>query len=395
MTALRDLVSRPAHQAPALDALRTAAVLLVIGGHYSVDLFRPVTGLDLTIASWPVFRWSWTGVDLFFVLSGYLIGRQLWREFEQTGSIQIGRFILRRGFRIWPLYFTFMAYLVISGVSVLRWADWLFASNYAHGGYHRGWSLSTEEQFYIVVPLLIAIVGRRLKLKQFGWVLGLAAAAVVLARAHALHAYAGTLQEGERLPVRIFDAFHLHCDALLAGLSLALASVLWPRRFLPHQRNQISWKALAGMTSGCTLGLLLWRFDHRLYAFTALALIFVSITAFVLVDRSWLTRPLHARAFYPISRLSYGMYLNHLLVLPWFLAASLTLLQRALHRPILTFALGGIIAVAVSIAVAVVFFVCVEYPGLWLRGRFLGHTSPTRGTSAGNGGRQPTVVTQS
>ena len=345
--------------------------MLVIGGHYVADLFRPVTGIDLGVASWPVFRWSWSGVDLFFVLSGYLIGRQLWREYQGTRSIRFGRFILRRGFRIWPLYFAFMLFLVVTRGPVLHWPDWVFASNYARGGYQRGWSLSTEEQFYIVVPIAILLLGRVLKLRHFPWVLGLAATSVVAARAHALQTSGMVLGDGEPLPVAIFDAFHLHCDALIAGLSLALASVIRPALFRPQRPGVIAWKGLAFAVLGCTTGLLLWKLDRHVFSFTALALIFGSITAWVLVDRSWLTRPLHARIFYPISRLSYGMYLNHLMIAPWVLAGLITFLQQTFHRPLLTFFVGLTASISLSIAVAVVFFVAVESPGLRLRERVL------------------------
>ena len=347
------------------------AVLLVIGGHYVADLFRPIVGTNFGVASWPVFRWSWTGVDLFFVLSGYLIGRQLWREYEDTRSIKFGRFILRRGLRIWPLYFAFMVFLVVTRGPVLHWPDWVFASNYAKGGYQRGWSLSTEEQFYIVVPIAILLLGRVLKLRHFPWVLGLAATAVVVARVHALQASGVVLGDGDPLPVAIFDAFHLHCDALIAGLSLALASILQPALLKPQRPGVVAWKALSFALAGCMTGLLLWKLDRHVFSFTALALIFGSITAWVLTDRSWLTRPLHARIFYPISRLSYGMYLNHLMVLPWVLAGLLGFLQRTFHQPVITFVVGLVASVAMSIAVAVVFFVAIEYPGLRLRDQYL------------------------
>ncbi|MGH9519122.1 MAG: acyltransferase family protein [Terriglobales bacterium] len=108
--ALHDLNLPAPGNVPGLDALRTMAILLVVMVHTqeSVGSHIPFVGA------------GWTGVDLFFVLSGYLIGRQLWKE-AQTGRIRIGRFLLRRGLRMWPLYF--FSALVI-------WA--------LHGGGYRG-----------------------------------------------------------------------------------------------------------------------------------------------------------------------------------------------------------------------------------------------------------------
>src|SRR5436305_13199738 len=104
---LHDLTHRPAGNIAALDVLRALAIVLVFSGHFG-DEFQAVP----KVAHFPVFYWSWTGVDLFFVLSGALIGSQLWKELQRTGHIRIGRFLLRRGFRIWPLYFSLAAFLI-------------------------------------------------------------------------------------------------------------------------------------------------------------------------------------------------------------------------------------------------------------------------------------------
>jgi peptidoglycan/LPS O-acetylase OafA/YrhL len=101
------------------------------------------------------------GVDLFFVLSGYFIGRLLWREVRSYQSVRIGRFILRRGLRIWPLYFFFFVFsgFVLGRASANHgWSDLVFLTNYANHGVVMGsWSLCTEEQFYLAAPLLILL----------------------------------------------------------------------------------------------------------------------------------------------------------------------------------------------------------------------------------------------
>ena len=96
---LRDLWTVPTNQVPALDALRALAIVMVITGHFP-DLGAAQFPRYARFFENPIFSFGWTGVDLFFVLSGYLIGRQLWRERQRTGSIQVGRFLLRRGMRI-------------------------------------------------------------------------------------------------------------------------------------------------------------------------------------------------------------------------------------------------------------------------------------------------------
>ena len=97
--------------------------MLVILDHFAYgwnDIGLP----NLAMFALPMFRWGWTGGDLFFVLSGCLIGQQLWREFANTGRVNVWRFIAKRGFRIWPLYFaTLLVLLVLGSRFSPVWAD--------------------------------------------------------------------------------------------------------------------------------------------------------------------------------------------------------------------------------------------------------------------------------
>src|ERR1700733_7943814 len=90
--AITNLRDRPRGNVPSLDILRSAAILLVLSVHVGGSFNCFLTPLPFVVGGWP-------GVDLFFILSGYLIGGQLWKELKATGTVQVGRFILRRGFR--------------------------------------------------------------------------------------------------------------------------------------------------------------------------------------------------------------------------------------------------------------------------------------------------------
>src|SRR4051812_46692628 len=86
-----------------LDMLRGVAILLVIGRHFpSHTLENPI------IATW--FRLGWTGVDLFFVLSGFLVGGILFAEHRETDGIGTAGFFIRRAFKILPPYFAFLIF---------------------------------------------------------------------------------------------------------------------------------------------------------------------------------------------------------------------------------------------------------------------------------------------
>ena len=135
---------------PFLDGLRTLAVLLVVNHH--VGAAFDSTYLPTRYTSFPLTINGWMGVDLFFVLSGFFIGSQLWKELSKTGTVRLGDFMLRRTLRIWPLYFaTYIAALALlphfGAAKQYGWADVVFLVNYLdHGVVLGGWSLSTEEQ---------------------------------------------------------------------------------------------------------------------------------------------------------------------------------------------------------------------------------------------------------
>src|SRR5690348_17384163 len=114
-------------------------------------------------------RWGWIGVDLFFVLSGYLIGGQLLAPLARGQSINLKRFFARRALRIMPAYF------VILGIYIFLpawreypdmypwWKFLLSVQNIAlHGGtaFSHAWSLAVEDQFYLCLPFILLLANR-------------------------------------------------------------------------------------------------------------------------------------------------------------------------------------------------------------------------------------------
>jgi peptidoglycan/LPS O-acetylase OafA/YrhL len=134
-----------------LDFLRGIAVLLVMLEHYQVtDMFVKV---------------GWSGVDLFFVLSGFFISGILFKEFKETGAVKPLRFLLRRGLKIWPLFYVTLVlhigyfYLKGNPASASQiCAEVFFYQNYTPGVMAISWSLGVEEQFYLFIALCYWIV---------------------------------------------------------------------------------------------------------------------------------------------------------------------------------------------------------------------------------------------
>jgi peptidoglycan/LPS O-acetylase OafA/YrhL len=156
---------------PSLDGLRALSIILVLLAHGS--WYSP------RIQNNPVFDFvvgdGAHGVAVFFVISGYLITSLLLREVRKTGTISLKRFYFRRTMRIFPPFYVFMAVMglfwAIHWIPE-HWPSFLAATTYtwayypgAHGYYiHHTWSLSIEEQFYLLWPLSVLIWYRRQKL---------------------------------------------------------------------------------------------------------------------------------------------------------------------------------------------------------------------------------------
>ena len=138
-----------------LDFLRGIAILLVLICHYPV------------VQS---FQHLWIGVDLFFILSGYLVSGILISEYLKSGKIDYKRFFIRRGLKIYPSYYLFVLFTVIL-ISIIRiqhsnyfsvqitperfFLEVFYLQNFSEGVWRHTWTLAVEEQFYILFPLLL------------------------------------------------------------------------------------------------------------------------------------------------------------------------------------------------------------------------------------------------
>ncbi len=147
---------------PGLDLLRALAIIVVVAYHAALFGFKLPGRVD---------RFGWIGVDLFFVLSGYLIGGQLLSALARDQRINLGRFFNRRALRIMPAYFVILAvYFLLpswreySDMAQPLWKFVLSAQNIAlHGGtaFSHAWSLAVEDQFYLALPFLLLFLYRR------------------------------------------------------------------------------------------------------------------------------------------------------------------------------------------------------------------------------------------
>jgi len=144
-----------------LDILRAIAVILVLFRH---------SDLDNNLIQ----HFGWLGVDLFFVLSGFLISNILFIEYQTFGSINIKKFLIRRGFKIFPpFYFFLFSTLLLNyifNISTLEWnrliSELLYLQSYLPRIWNHTWSLSVEEHFYILFSISAFILSRKNLLRK-------------------------------------------------------------------------------------------------------------------------------------------------------------------------------------------------------------------------------------
>lgn len=143
----------------------------------SVDIFRAFAIIPVVIYHFNGFLpFGYLGVDLFFVISGLLVGGILIRKFRNNEKINFWRFILQRGFKIWPSYYWFLGigsilanifysesrpdYIISSGRNFLRYI--FFYQNFTgepfHWPFDHVWSLCIEEHFYVMLPLMLIVI---------------------------------------------------------------------------------------------------------------------------------------------------------------------------------------------------------------------------------------------
>ncbi len=229
---------------PALDFLRGVAILIVVLHH--VEEFT-IPGLPefhgwFGFLFWRFRLFGASGVDLFFVLSGFLVGGLLIHEITKRGSINVPRFFLRRGFKIWPSYYLLLVVLAVTGAT--GWIDMssarsalnslaihgLFLQNYLDQGHNTPtWTLAIEEHFYLLLPLVILCLNRVKALRYIGYAAGVAM--VLCLGFRVLHMVLGHHDND-------FMYTHNRFDSLFFGVFLAWLWKQYPERIKELTRHR-------------------------------------------------------------------------------------------------------------------------------------------------------------
>jgi peptidoglycan/LPS O-acetylase OafA/YrhL len=209
--------SSQSRRLPGLDAIRAVAILLVMIHHFRRLPWDPAQ------LQWFGLR-SYIGVDLFFVLSGWLIGGQVCRELQSSGRLALGRFLVRRWIRTLPPYLVVVGVLLALGYvpagSLGELA--LFLQNYlAPEAWLLSWSLCIEEQFYVALPFALWALRAASQFRPLLFVLVLVALAFSPIARHL--AFDGMRVNYWTFLHRYYGLTHLRLDGLVLGVGLAAA----------------------------------------------------------------------------------------------------------------------------------------------------------------------------
>ena len=344
---------------PALDGLRGIACLLVMAHH--------INGL----------HGGFLGVDLFFVLSGFLISSLLLEEWRARGTIDLPRFFLRRALRLLPALVVFVLAMLALGhlvpgaarlvtpdwvvATLLYVVNWLMAFRAMDGASTQSafvhcWSLAIEEQFYLLWPLALRWLLRR--------GVGLPGLARLLL---AIVAYAGiaravlVLLGGAGLQMRAYVGSDTRADGLALGCLLALLAhhgrlssprALWVRVALPLSLAFLAWASWVAEIGGRMIYL------GGLSAASVAAAVLILVLLHPAELHPLARRLLESRALVATGRMSYGLYL-------WHLPVHVLFAMR--------FGPGWVTETVpwpVSFLVATLSFVLIERPFLGLKQRF-------------------------
>jgi len=321
-------MTSPASRNPGLDTLRACAIALVFMYHYEVFVSRTST-----------FGWlgniGWTGVDLFFVLSGYLIANQLFAGLARGQVLSLPRFYARRALRTLPVFWLVLAAFALFPASLGGrppppwWRFLTFTQNIGlqpGTAFSHAWSLCVEEQFYLVLPAVLAlgawlVRGRVALGRAHGWALmGALVLVGVAARCWLWQAY-GRPTDGRGDGYMSWIYFDTLCrfDEFIPGVAVAMLKNFHRPTW---DRLMVRGKLLGAVGAAAVVAMLTltynfydidgvgWGFFMTGFGYSLNAMAYALLVAAALSPRSgalrWRLPGAHALALW-----SYSTYLSH------------------------------------------------------------------------------------
>lgn len=353
-----------------LDVLRCIAIVLVLLFHGNIRSHLSNAG--------------WVGVDLFFVLSGFLISGLLFAEYKRCSSISFKRFFIRRGLKIYPAYYFFLLIALLARIPFHRvpslisyLSQILYFQNYGPIVWNHTWSLAIEEHFYILLPIFFLLLiryssDRANPFRLMPWAFVVVAITCLAFRVAAVRMVHSGLQS-HLVYGRIIGPTHERMDSLFFGVLLGYFHHFQPAlldRILRPVRNRV---ALLVLAAACLLPCLVVPVGTAFMLTLGLTLLYFGFGIVLMICLNtygvlpaWLAVPVSAigAAFAFIGVYSYSIYLWHEEII----AGTPVLLWQFFHLK-----MGQLTEFVVCFSGSIVFGTLmsrlIEYPVLRLRDR--------------------------
>jgi peptidoglycan/LPS O-acetylase OafA/YrhL len=303
-----------------LDHLRALAILIVLLYHYC-KLFPHPEWTEI------LGSFGWVGVDLFFVLSGFLIASQLFEGIKENNNVNLREFYFKRFFRIIPAYLTVvLLYFAVpmfkerEGLAPL-WKFLTFTQNIGldlktQRAFSHAWSLCIEEQFYLLFPLMLFGLTFIRKRKVMLWGLLVLFLGTALLRLLSWNLFVAPLEDDPSFGLNwskyLYYPTYNRLDSLLVGVGLAAVSKFLPKTKQFFDRNYFIF-LIAGLLFISVAYIISKEqasFNASIFGFSLVALAFGCITAAALSPNCFLYK-YRSRVTWFIALLSYSTYLLH------------------------------------------------------------------------------------
>ncbi|WP_082281526.1 acyltransferase family protein [Leptospira kirschneri] len=387
LNTIRDLFHPRESELKPLNGLRALAIIFVVLNHYVIGLIdKVVLPESLKI----IYLNFWSGVDLFFVLSGFLISKGLWENWQKDSKLNFKSFYIKRTLRIFPAYYFFLIVSYLIGKAMIlmiekqglsaqaqglknglskSWGDFFFLGNYVQGLNNHTWSLSSEEQFYLIFPILCSILFFRLEFKFRQLVLWMLYLVPLICRVTTLY----VIEESSTPPYfkEIYYPFQTRFDSLIIGVIVMDIYMNRPSfgKFIEtHRTAYISLIALFfSFVIICHLipqdgkGFFTHTFKYNFLNVGYAGVLYLSIIKL----ESPLSKFLSSSILTPIARLSYTIYLWHFILM----GIAVMLLKINGDMNLTTFHLKFFSMGIILIVMALPLYLVIEVPFQKLRNR--------------------------
>lgn len=389
LTFIKELFSNKSNEIGTLNGLRALAICLVLLNHFTIAL-KDILNLPSSITL--VYLNLWTGVDLFFVLSGFLISKGLWEEWQANSKLENNKFYTKRILRIFPAYyfFLFVSYALGKGLMLMlnknhltneakafsealsnNWGDFVFLGNYIQGINTHTWSLSSEEQFYLIFPFFCSIILFKCEFKIRQLLLWSLYLVPTIIRIY-LIAF-GDLQSSPPYFKEIYYPFHTRFDSFVIGI-IAM-DFFSNEKFLSILKSNKTVSIFLRCIFACFLvtAHLIDSNSKEVIAHTLkYNLINIGYAGILLlsVSRSdfFLSKLLSMKIFNPIARLSYTIYLWHFIFMG--IALKVLNINKADGNSLL-FHLKFLGTLIITIILAIPLYYVIEMPFQKLRKKLI------------------------